>query len=81
MKRNSTKIKARLYELGKTVGLEEHEIDRAKRMAKTMASMFVIAIIFTLIGFFSSRLGAVGNWYGGVSIKDFHMFSRFFRFF
>jgi len=78
MKRNSTKIRAKLHGFGKTIGLEESEIDHAKRMTKTIVSMCLIAGIFTLVGIFSSRLEAVGLWYGGVSIKDFYMFGRFF---
>lgn len=82
MKRKSAKIRAKLYELGKTIGLEESEIDHAKRTAKTILSMCLIVGIFALIGIFSSRLEAVGLWYGGASIKDFQIdfnfFSRFF---
>jgi len=81
MNRNSTKIRGKLYEFGKTIGLEESEIDHAKRMMKPMLSMLIMAGIFALIGIFSSRLEAVGQWYGGASIKDFQIFSRFFRFF
>jgi hypothetical protein len=34
--------------------------------------------IIALIGIFSKRLEAVGQWYGVVSIKDFQLFGRFF---
>lgn len=85
MKRSSTEIKAKLHELGKTIGLEESEIDHAKRTAKTLVGMCLIVGFFALIGIFSSRLEAVGAWYTGVSIKDFQIdfnyFGRFFRFF
>ena len=82
MRRNSTKIKAKLHELGETIGLEASEVDHAKRTAKAIMNMCIIAGIFALIGIFSSRLEAVGLWYGGASIKDFQIdfnfFSRFF---
>lgn len=78
MKRNNTETKAKLYEFGKTIGLEASEIEHAKRTAKTIMSMCIITGIFTLIGIFSSRLDAVGLWYSGVSINDFNLFSRFF---
>ena len=72
------KTKTKLYEFGKTIGLEENEIDNAKRMARTVVSMCIIAGIFALVGIFSTRLEAVGMWYGGVSIKDFYLFSGYF---
>jgi len=78
MIRDKAKINKKLYELGKTIGLEEIEINHAKRTAKTIVSVCIIAGIFGLIGFFSSRLDAVGLWYVGVSIKDFNLFSNFF---
>ena len=81
MNRNSTKIREKLYEFGKTIGLEENEIGQAKRMTKTVVYMCIMAGVFTLIGIFSSRLLTVGAWYAGASIKDFFIFSRFLRFF
>jgi len=77
MKRDHTKIKAKLYELGKTVGLETSEIDKAKRTTRTIVSICIVAGIFALIGIFTSRLDAVGLWYVGVSIKDFGLLSNF----
>ncbi|MFW6119960.1 MAG: hypothetical protein ACOC80_03545 [Petrotogales bacterium] len=76
MKQSSTK--AKLYEFGKTIGLEASEIEQAKRTAKTIMSMCIMAGIFALIGIFSSRFGPVGLWYGGASINDFNPFGRFF---
>ena len=85
MKRKSTKIRTKFHEFGKTIGLEESDIDHAKRTAKTLMSMCLIVGFFALIGIFSSRLEAVGAWYAGASIRDFQIdfgfFSRFFRFF
>lgn len=77
MKRDSAKIEAKLHEFGKIIGLEESEIESAKRTGKTIMSMCIIAGIFALIGIFSSRLDAVGLWYVGVSIKDFSLLSNF----
>lgn len=77
MKRDSAKIKTKLYDLGKTVGLESCEIDQAKKTAMTIVSTGFIAGFFAIIGI-SSRLEAVGLWYIAVSIKDFGLFSNFF---
>lgn len=78
MMRDKIKMRETLYELGKSVGLEESEIDQAKRTAKTIVSVCIIAGIFGLLGFFSSRLDAVGLWYTGISIRDFGMLGNFF---
>lgn len=78
MNQNKVKINSKLYELGKAIGLKEKEIDGAKRTAKTIVSMCIIAGIFGVIGLFSSRLDATGLWYVGVSIKDFNMLGNFF---
>ena len=77
MKRKRAKIKTKLYELGKTAGLESSEIDYAKKTAMTTVSRGVIAGIFALIGI-SSRLESVGLWYVAVSIQDFGLLSYFF---
>ena len=81
MIRDSVKTRIKLYEFGKMIGLEESEIDQAKRMTKTIVYMCIMADVLTLIGIFSSRLVTVGAWYAGASIKDFFIFSRFLRFF
>ena len=72
------KINSKLYELGTNVGLNKSEVDNAKKTLKTIVSICIIAGIFGLIGYFSSRLDAVGLWYIGVSIKDFGILSNFF---
>ncbi len=78
MKRNRIEIKEKLYKLGRTVGLEANEIDYAKITIKSKIFTLTIAIIFSLIGLFSSRLETVGLWYTVVSIKDFGLLSSFF---
>ena len=78
MKKNRIKIKEKLYKLGRTVGLEANEIDYAKITIKSKIFTLTIAIIFSLIGLFSSRLETVGLWYTVVSIKDFGLLSSFF---
>jgi len=78
MKRNTIEIKEKLYKLGRTVGLEASEINYAKITIKSKIFTLTIAIIFSLIGLFSSRLETVGLWYTVVSIKDFGLLSSFF---
>ena len=78
MKRNRIEIKEKLYKLGRTVGLEANEIDYAKITIKSKIFTLTIAIIFSLIGLFSSRLETVGLWYTVVSIKDFGLLSSLF---
>jgi hypothetical protein len=78
MTHDKAKINAKLYELGTAIGLGESEIYRAKRTAKTIVSMGIMAVIFGLIGFLSSRLDAVGLWYVAVSAKDFSFLNNFF---
>ena len=78
MKKYGKKAKEKLYELGKTIGLDASDVKNAKRTAKTIISICMIAGIIALIGIFSKRLEAVGQWYGVVSIKDFQFLVRFF---
>jgi hypothetical protein len=78
MRKNRREIKEKLYRLGKIVGLEASEIEYAKVTIKSKIFTLIIAIIFSLIGLFSSRLDAVGLWYTVVSIKDFGLLSSFF---
>ena len=77
MKNNRTEIRSKLYDLGHNIGLNHSEVDNAKKTAKTIIGICVIAGIFALIGIFTSRLDAVGLWYSGVSIKDFGMLNNF----
>jgi hypothetical protein len=71
-------MKQKFYEIGNMISLDANEVNKSKRTAKTILSMCIIAGIFGLIGFLSSRIDSVGLWYGGVSIKDFFIFYRFF---
>ena len=73
-----TKMRQKLYEFGNLIGLDANEVNNSKRTVKSILSMCLIAGIFGLIGFLSSRLDAVGLWYGGASVKDFFIFNRFF---
>jgi hypoxanthine-guanine phosphoribosyltransferase len=78
MNMTQNKIKAKLKKLGKAIELDENEIHHSRRMMKTVVCMCIIAGAFALIGLFSSRLEAVGQWYGGASIQDFYMFRGLF---
>ena len=70
--------KTQLYRLGKYVGLEKGEIDRAKKTVMNKIPLGVIVGVFTFIGFFSSRLEATGLWYVAASFRDFGLFNNFF---
>jgi hypothetical protein len=72
------KVKTQLYRLGKTVGLEKSEVDRAKKTVMSKIPIGVIAAAFAFIGFFSSRLEAIGLWYIVASFRDFGLFNNFF---
>ena len=78
MKKHYSKTIEKLNEFGKTIGLDAKDIKYAKRSTKTLVSILIIAGIFTLIGIFSSRFDPIGQWYTGVSIKDFFLYGRFF---
>ena len=78
MKKYGKKAKEKLYEFGNTIGLDASDVNNAKRTAKTIVSICIIAGIIALIGIFSKRLDAVGQWYGVASIKDFQFLGRFF---
>ena len=70
--------KTQLYRLGKNVGLKKDEIDRAKKTAMSKIPLAVITGVFAFIGFFSSRLDAIGLWYVAASFRDFGLFNNFF---
>ena len=79
MMRDNVKIRAKLYELGKLVGLEKGEIEQSKRTARNVIKSFIIVGVVALIGFFTiSRFESLGLWYITPSIKDFSLFGRFF---
>ena len=79
MKRRKKKINTKLLEFGKILGLEENEVMRAKRTARNIATMIIVASIFILLGHRMMQSGPVGLYYTGVSIKDFQMlFGGFF---
>ena len=79
MMRDNVKIKAKLNELGKLVGLEIKEIEQSKRTTKNIIKSFIIVGIVALIGIFTiSRFESVGLWYISPSIKDFGLFGRLF---
>ena len=71
MGRYGSKIDAKLYELGKMIGLETSEIDHAKRTVKTLLSMYIVAGIVILIGITSNNLNPGPLWYGAISVNDF----------
>ena len=79
MLRDNVKIRAKLYEMGKLVGLGIKEIEQSKRTVRNIIKSFIIVSIVALIGIFTiSRFESVGLWYVSPSIKDFGLFGRLF---
>jgi len=78
MYKKTQNIKKQLKALGPIVGLEEPDIELARKTTKTMLCMWFFICLFTLLGLMSSRLEAVGLWYVGVSIQDFGLLGSFF---
>ena len=77
-KMKQEKVRSQLYRLGNNVGLEKGEIDRAKKTVMSRIPLGMIAGVFAFIGFFSSRLEAIGLWYIVASFRDFGLFNNFF---
>jgi hypothetical protein len=72
-------IHTKLQQMGQMLGLNDSDINNAKRTAVSTLSVAIAASIVILIGkIVTSQLDAVGLYYTGVSIKDFGLFSRFF---
>jgi hypothetical protein len=72
-------INTTLQELGHTLGLNDNDIINAKRTAKSILSIAIAASIIVIIGKITiTQLDAIGNYYTGVSIRDFGLLSRFF---
>ena len=79
MTQYSNIVNVKLQELGTTLGLNQNDINKAKKTTRSILTMFIIAGILTLIGkIITSQLDAVGLYYVGVSIRDFGILTRFF---
>lgn len=79
MTQYSNIVNVKLQELGTTLGLDQNDINKAKKTTRSILTMFIIAGILTLIGkIITSQLDAVGLYYVGVSIRDFGILTRFF---
>jgi hypothetical protein len=77
-KRNKHLTKT-LQHMGQTLGLNENDIENAKRTARSMLGITIAATVVIIIGkIVTSQLDAVGLYYTGISIKDFGLLSRFF---
>ena len=77
--RDKVKMRAKLYELGKLVGLEKSETEQAKRTTKNLICVFLAVGFIALLGMFMiTRLDSIGLWYVPPSIKDFNVLGRLF---
>ena len=48
--KHKKEVRTQLYRLGKTVGLEKGEIDRAKKTVMSRIPLGAIAVVFAFIG-------------------------------
>ena len=72
-------IHTKLQQMGQMLGLDDSDINNAKRTAVSTLCIAIAAAVVILIGkIVTSQLDAVGLYYTGVSIKDFGLLSRFF---
>jgi len=79
MNREKKKISAKIQKLGKTLGLDDSDIARAKINIRSTFCVAVLSAAVILIGMFAiTQLNAVGLYYIGVSVRDFSLFGRFF---
>lgn len=72
MKMNKN-IENKLQVLGETLGLDRSDVIRAKRTARNVITMALIAGVFILLGYALVPGAPVGNYYGGGGIKDFQL--------
>jgi hypothetical protein len=68
------KINQKLKQLGKPLGINGADAIKAKRTIKNVVAIAIIGIIIGLIGWLISPGGQAGYYYGGGSIRDFHLF-------
>jgi hypothetical protein len=72
-------LNTKLQQMGQMLGLDDNDIDKAKRTTMSVLGIAVAAAIIILIGkIATTQLDAVGLYYTGVSIKDFGLLTRFF---
>jgi len=79
MNRKKKEINTKLQKLGKTLGLEDSDIIRAKINIRSALCVAVLSAAVLAIGMVTViQLDGIGLYYTGVSIRDFGLFSRFF---
>lgn len=65
--------------MGQTLGLTDTDIANAKRTATSALGLAIAAAVVIIIGkIVTSQYDAIGQYYTGVSIKDFGLLGRFF---
>ena len=78
---NNKKIKPKLYDIGKSIGLEASDVDNATMDIRAILIMIGMAIAVLIIRVLASQIASPGGWYGATSINDFNMLRNIFRFF
>ena len=76
MTKKTEKINQKLRQIGKPLGINEIDAIKAKRTIKNVIAIAIIGLLFGLIGWLISPGGPAGYYYGGGSIKDFHLLFR-----
>jgi hypothetical protein len=79
MNKRNKHLTTTLQHMGQTLGLTDSDITNAKRTARSMLGIMIAAAVVIFIGkIVTSQLDAIGQYYTGISIKDFGLLSRFF---
>ena len=64
-------VNENLNNIGKRLGLDDADICKAKRTVKHVVMIAIFAGILGLIGYITSQVDPVGQFYMSVGIKDF----------
>jgi hypothetical protein len=70
------KINTKIKELGQKLGLDETTSITAKRNAKNIIALAAITGAILVLGTFMTVPVLPGYYYGGGSVKDFHLIFR-----
>ncbi len=78
MKQKKREINSQLQKLGQMLGLDDHDVIKARRTMKNVIAMALAAGLFMLLGRLLMPGGPVGLYYSGGSIKDFQILFGWF---
>ena len=70
MYRNKKLVNQKLNDLGKRLGLDDADIYKARKTIKHLVMVGIFAGLLGLVGYLTSQVDPVGQFYASVSIKD-----------